>query len=196
MERKIEYTLAVSDEDLQQILKLQAANLPSSLTEKEFKDEGFVSIKHDIATLREMGSMYPHIIAKDKSSDPDKTIIGYTLCMFHSASETVELAKSLFQRIDASQYNGKSMTNWKYFVMGQVCIEKAYRGNGIFQGLYQHMKLTMSPHFDCIVTAISKRNTRSFRAHEKVGFQVIMEYHAVGDDWLVVLWDWKDPIGI
>ena len=140
-----------------------------------------------------MGQLYPHVIAKDKAADGGDKVIGYTLCMLQSASNMVELAKSLFELIDSTQYNGKSMTSLDYFVMGQVCIAKGYRGLGVFQGLYGHMKLKMSPHFDCIVTAISKRNARSARAHEKVGFQVIHEYHSTGDDWMVVLWDWTDP---
>ena len=81
--------------------------------------------------------------------------------------------------------------SFKYFVMGQVCIHKNYRGKGIFDGLYRHMRRVMASNFHGVVTSISTRNQRSLRAHARVGFSTIHEYSTgEGDDWKLVLWDW------
>ena len=77
-----------------------------------------------------------------------------------------------------------------YFVMGQVCVAKDFRGQQVFSDLYQKMKTEMSSHFDCIVTEIATRNTRSIRAHEKVGFETIHIYEDETEEWAIVAWDW------
>jgi predicted GNAT superfamily acetyltransferase len=72
--------------------------------------------------------------------------------------------------------------------MGQVCIAKGYRGQGIFQGLYQEMANQLEPHFEYIITEVSKRNPRSIRAHEKVGFLNVREYTSDdGEEWVILL---------
>ena len=77
--------------------------------------------------------------------------------------------------------------------MGQVCIEKQYRGQGLFQGLYHQLKSNLSPHFEMVITEVSVKNTRSIRAHEKVGFESIKTYATeAGEEWSILLWDWQD----
>ena len=75
--------------------------------------------------------------------------------------------------------------------MGQVCVDKAYRGKGVFDMLYQHHKQVLKDRFDFVVTEISTNNLRSVRAHEKVGFKNIHTYKDAVDEWSVVLWDWE-----
>jgi len=74
--------------------------------------------------------------------------------------------------------------------MGQICIDKTYRGKGIFNILYQKHKELYSHKYDLLVTEISVNNPRSLRAHEKVGFKIIHTYHDALDEWAVVVWDW------
>jgi GNAT superfamily N-acetyltransferase len=187
----VEFTVTQSDEDLQQILELQQANLTANITSEDVQTQGFVSAQHDLETLRIMHQEYPHIIAKTKDVEE---VVGYALCMMRSAEERISILKGLFKEIDAARHQNRSLKDdWKYFVMGQVCVAKSHRGTGVFAALYEQMRRTMASHFDCIVTAISTRNKRSMRAHEKIGFLVIREYSSFGEDWKLVLWDWNDP---
>ena len=76
---------------------------------------------------------------------------------------------------------------FRYILMGQVCVAKDYRGQGVFEGLYRKMQERMAPYFDLIVTEISERNARSLRAHEKVGFVEMTRFQAPdGERWVVV----------
>jgi ribosomal protein S18 acetylase RimI-like enzyme len=75
--------------------------------------------------------------------------------------------------------------------MGQICIEKEYRGKGIVPMLYNKHKEIYSSQYDFILTEISTRNIRSLKAHEKIGFKTIHYHRDQLDEWAVVIWDWK-----
>ena len=182
----IQYCTAESPQDLWQILELQAENLPNCLDEHEMKSQGFVTVKHDAQLLEEMNSQHQHIIAKDGDR-----VIGFALIMLQEFGDKIPVLVPMFQLIDQLSYKEKALNKSNYFVMGQICIDKAYRGQGVFRGLYQTLREHMSPHFEVVVTEIATRNNRSLRAHEKVGFEPIKRYTADGEEWDIVVWDWS-----
>jgi RimJ/RimL family protein N-acetyltransferase len=75
--------------------------------------------------------------------------------------------------------------------MGQVCVAEGYRGRGVFDGMYQKMKEVCRADYDFVITEIAERNTRSIRAHERVGFEILHTFSdaVAGEDWRVVVWD-------
>ena len=183
----IQYTTAESDSDLYGILKLQRENLPSTISREEALEQGFVTIEHDFALLKRMNSPYPHIIAKD-----GEEVVGYTLVMLRDLRDEIQVLVPMFEQINSITYKGKTLRDARYVVMGQVCIAKGYRGQGVFQGLYVEMARRMADDYDYIITEISLRNLRSVRAHHKVGFETIREYQADdGEMWAIVLWEMK-----
>ncbi len=84
------------------------------------------------------------------------------------------------------------MKSSSYLVMGQVYIDKAYRGRGVFDGIYAKMQAEFSSKYDYLITEIASRNTRSRRAHQRVGFEHLLSYSADREQWELVLWDWRD----
>ena len=182
MDQPIVYDIARNQRDLQQIQQLQLENLPDALTEEEAHHQGFVTIRHDLDLLEEMNQPYPHIVARVN----DK-IIGYTLVMLRSMADRIPLLIPMFREIDQTYFADQLLGAGSYVVMGQVCIEKAFRGRGVFAGLYREMGQQLSENFDYIITEVSVRNQRSMRAHEKVGFKRIKQYSAGGDDWVILL---------
>ena len=181
----VTYTTVKSEEDLLQILHLQQQNLPQAISETELQQEGFVTVSHTLPLLRRMNEPYPHIIAKAEG-----IVVGYALVMLRTLDQEIPILQPMFREIHEIEYNGRLLADTPYVVMGQVCIAKALRGKGLFAGLYQHMRQEMSPHFPYLVTEVAKRNPRSMRAHEKVGFQSVKEYGSGGEDWVILLWDW------
>lgn len=177
------YTISEDQSDLEGILKLQQENLPKHLDQVIIQREGFVTVEHNLELLSQMNTPHPHIIAKHGSD-----VVGYTLVMLKEMAASIPVLVSLFQQIDQLQYKGQRLSESSYFVMGQVCIAKSHRGNGLFKGMYDLMREKMQGHFDYLVTTISKSNPRSLRAHAKVGFQTIQTYQdEKGGDWVMVL---------
>jgi hypothetical protein len=182
-----EYGIAKTEIDLSQILSLQQKNLALHLSSEQIREQGFVSVIHDFPLLNLMNEACPHIIAKHEDE-----VVGYALVMLPSFRDKIPLLIPMFDLVDTLSFQGNPLRETPYFVMGQVCIAEAYRGLGLFDGLYQEMKVRMSAHYKLCVTEISSRNTRSLKAHSRVGFQTLREYTSPeGEDWCLVVWDWS-----
>ncbi len=165
-----------SEDELLQILQLQRSNLPTAINLSEKKEEGFVTVQHDLPLLTRMNKACAHVIAKD-----DDKVVGYTLCMTKAFGQEIEVLKPMFKKID------EQLTQQdRYIVMGQVCIDKAYRRQGIFRGLYNHMSTVLKDNYDLIVTEVDADNTRSMQAHYAVGFELLLDYRADHHDWSLI----------
>lgn len=181
------YGPSTTDAHLEQIMALQKANLPKNISIQEAREQGFVTVDHDMETLRDMNTPYHHSTAW-----AGEELAGYALVMETRFRDRIPVLIPMFELLDGIPWRGKPLEEWRYFVMGQVCVAKPYRGQGIFQGLYLDMRSRLSAHFDLVVTEISSRNPRSIRAHEKVGFENIHEYAGPdGEHWVVVGWGWE-----
>lgn len=183
----IKITLARKTADLNRILALQTANLPSALSEDEQAAEGFVSAQHSLATLQAMNQAAAAVIAKDGSS-----LAGYALAMTRDFSQDVPLLTGIFSYQDQLLYQGKTLAAHGYIVMGQVCVAPAYRGQRLVDRMYRYFRGCYALHYPFLVTAIAPRNTRSRRVHQRCGFEEIAIYQAPnGQEWVIVLWDWR-----
>lgn len=175
-----------SETDIRQVLALQQANLPVNITPETAAAQGFVTVKHDPALLFQMNETIPQVIAKDQDQ-----VIGYALVMLPSFQELIPVLKPMFAQLDALSYQGKKLSDFRYYVMGQICIAAAYRGMGVFDQLYQKHRELYAEKFDFCLTEIAARNHRSLKAHARVGFNKIHAYKDETDDWEIVIWDWK-----
>lgn len=118
----------------------------------------------------------PHIIAKDGD-----IVTAYALCMHPMFADKIEILKPMFAEIDAVVPR-----NEKYIAMGQICVGKNYRNQGIFRGLYNAMKAHVQPEFDSIITEVDAKNTRSLKAHYAVGFKELKTYFSDDRDWVLI----------
>jgi RimJ/RimL family protein N-acetyltransferase len=180
-----------SDEDLQQILDLQAKNLHQNLSQEEAESEGFVTIEHDFDLLKRMNSPHPHIVARDARTNQ---VIGYVLVMLPAFRTDIPFAGPMMDQIDQVVYQGQrlggtySSNKAMMVLVGQLCVDKTYRGLGISTAMYREYQRLMEPHFHHVVTLVSSRNPGSMRAHEKVGFQAVHRYGGNQDnDWVVLV---------
>lgn len=176
-----------TDEMLRQVLKLQKANLPRSVTAEEAREQGFVTVGHKLELLREMNTPYGHSCAW-----MGEELAGYALVMETRFRHRIPILFPMFELLDGVPWQGKALREWRYFVMGQVCVGKPFRGQGVFEGLYRDLKERLSAHFDLVVTEIATRNTRSVKAHEKLGFETLHTYTGPeGEEWVIVGWAFR-----
>lgn len=186
----IRTTTARSREALQQILDLQARNLADPLSPAEAAEQGFVTLRHDLPLLERLCGPYRHVVAMDGDR-----LVGYALVMLKEFGSAFPILLPMFEQIDRLTVGERRLVEMSYFVMGQVCVEKEYRGRGVFRGLYEELKEHMSGAFDLVVTEVATRNQRSLRAHEKVGFRRACQYLSPDhEQWEIVTWDWNLPV--
>jgi ribosomal protein S18 acetylase RimI-like enzyme len=181
---EINITVSLEASDIDQILELQDKNHYTKIDADTAKDQGFVYVRHTKDILLNMSKPYGHVVAKLN----DK-VVGYALVMLKSYGNMVPELLSMFDLIDNLNYHSKLISKYNYVVMGQICIDESARGLGIFDALYKKMASYLKEDFDIIVTEIADRNTRSLRAHQRVGFEDIYQYYeaSTGETWHVVV---------
>ena len=180
-------TTVKTEKDLEEIQRLNQQNLRKNLSEEEIAQEGFVSWCYSLDLLKNMHQLAPSIIVKDKEE-----VIAYALVTLKEASVFHNDLRVMIENLQPVIYKNRPLLLYNFYLMGQVCIDKSYRGKGVFSLLYQEHKKVYSPKYELLVTEISTNNKRSLKAHEKVGFKEIHTYHDNMDEWTVVVWDWRN----
>ncbi|MDP5107016.1 MAG: GNAT family N-acetyltransferase [Polaribacter sp.] len=172
----ISYTKATSVDELKQIMELQKINLFENLSEEERKEQGFVTVKHTLEILQAMNNACPHTIAKH-----EEKVVGFALSMTKDFAGEIDVLKPMFAEIS------KIVADENYLVMGQICIDKNYRKQGVFKGLYHFMKSDICKNsYSSIITEIDIKNERSLNAHQSVGFELLKDFTAGDKNWRIV----------
>ena len=126
--------------------------------------------------LKVMNKVCPHIIAKS-----DSRVVGYALCMHPQFADEIAVLRPMFAEIDSVLPK-----NDKYIVMVQVCIDKAFRRQGVFRQLYRTMQDAVRPEFHRIITEVDTENTRSLQAHYAIGFVDLKSYQLDHRVWKLI----------
>ena len=177
--------VATADE-LLQINKLNRQNLKSNLSKDEQQEQGFVTWLYDIPLLQKIHTIAPSVIVKNNDQ-----VVGYALVTPVEAHSFHPDLTRMIDHLEKLKYHGAPLSSHSYYIMGQVCIDKEFRGKGIFNMLYQKHRELYNDKYRLLVTEISTANYRSQKAHEKIGFKTIHNYKDALDEWNVVVWDWQ-----
>ncbi len=178
----LRYGTASTDDELHQIIKLQRDNHTSSVSPLQAREEGFVTVMHSFPLLKEMNKAAPQIIARDS-----ERVVGYALVMLKSFSEMIPVLQPMFDKLRAVKYEQRTITDHSFYVMGQICIDRSYRGQGVFDALYQKHEEIYGGGFELCVTSVSTSNVRSMRAHERVGFRIVHTFRDAMDEWNILV---------
>lgn len=76
-----------------------------------------------------MNDACPHTLAMD-----GEQVVGYALTMLESFRNEIPILTPMFETAD------RLLPTKNYLAMGQICIDKPYRGQGLFKGLYRFYK--------------------------------------------------------
>lgn len=184
---EITYGLTSTQQDLLGIIDLQKANLPVNITTEEKQLQGFVTVVHALEDLQKLHRIAPHIIARS-----GEQVVGYVLAMTAASARDIPVLVPMFELFGQITYHGKPVADYRYMVVGQVCVDKHFRGRGVFDRCYQTYCERFAPDYDFAITEIDVENTRSLKAHARLGFKEIHRYQAPnGVNWSIVLWEWR-----
>jgi hypothetical protein len=129
-------TIVSTTDELEQIRRLNQQNLRQSLSAEEMEKEGFVSWSYTLELLQNMHDLAPSIIAKH-----DDKVVGYALVMPKEASAFHKDLDTMIKNLQPVIYRDKPLLSYNFYLMGQVCIHKEYRGKGLFSSMYgEHKK--------------------------------------------------------
>ncbi|MBK9729974.1 MAG: GNAT family N-acetyltransferase [Chitinophagaceae bacterium] len=180
------------DSQVEEILQLQQSNLAQFLNEKEISEQGFVTVQHEPDVLKTMNHQSPSIIATF-----NQKVVGYALVMPKNFRNSVPVLEPMFRIIDSLSYKSLPLSSYNYFIMGQVCIQKNFRGQGVFDQLYAKLRDSLSNRYQLLITEVANRNQRSINAHLRVGLKTIHRYtDSDGENWELMVWDWRSTLYI
>ncbi len=175
--------VASTDRHFEQILDLQRRNHVQSLPPEIQDREGFVFAQHSVPLLRRMAAEIPQAIALN-----DDIVVGYCLAMPVLLRDEVPVLTPMFDHFSGCDFRGRPLSEIRFFVGGQVCVDRDYRGQGLLARLYEHVRVSAPTGYELRVTEISVRNQVSVRAHARMGFETISSYSDDREDWVVVAW--------
>lgn len=183
----IEYSTVRNDEDIRGILNLLESNLAIHVPDEVEGDEGFVTMAYSLADLKRMHEVEPSIIARENDR-----VIAYVLALDPLITKDFPMLAPLLKLFDEINYEGKLISAYHYLIIGQACIDKDYRGKGIFKKIYAAYKEQFKDTYDFAISEIATRNKRSMNAHKAIGFIPVFEYTGPdGIAWTVVVYDWQ-----
>ena len=177
--------LVNKDSELTGIRLLQSRNLKGNLSDAEAIDQGFLIAEYDLGYLRQMNDCRPSVIALDGDR-----VVGYALVATKESRAGHPLLSDLFHPIDQLYFKQEPLRDVEYVVVGQLCVDKDYRGTGLVPQLYRLFRASLEMDYRYAITDVAKANRRSLQAHRKIGFQAIHSINFDGLEGDVVLWDW------
>lgn len=173
------------DWEIEGIKALEEENNLTNISKEESDIEGFVTASYSLSLLRKMNEIEPSIIALHGNK-----VIGYAMVTNQELYGQHSLLDSLFDVLENMDYRGKKLGEAKVVLVGQLCVAKPYRGQGLVPKMYDYFKECLINQYDYCVTDISEANPKSIRVHEKCGFKIIDTLSYEGVKWHIVMWDW------
>ncbi len=170
--------------DIPGVLALQEKNLFANLSEEERK-AGFVTTPFTIPQLETIITAKGLFVAEDKDE-----IIAYIFAGTWEYFFQWAIFPFMASRLPELSFNGQSITTNNSFQYGPVCIALEYRGQGLFQKLFEEMRSTWLSDYSISITFINQVNDRSTKAHtQKLGWEIIDEFDFNGGQYFGLAYD-------
>ncbi len=171
--------------DIPQIESLQKRYHVSFINEEE-KKNGFVTTLFTPEQLTELIEQEDGI---SLACDGDK-VVAYAMAGSWQFWSKWPLFQYMIADLPNTQYLGQTLTTENSYQYGPVCIDMAYRGQGVLQALFAHSARQMNQRYPILITFINHVNPRSYKAHtEKVGLEVIKNFSFNGNNYYELGYD-------
>lgn len=171
--------------DITGILSLQEKNLYRNLNGLERK-KGFVTTPFTQGQIEEIIGQNGVFIAETTEG----ILIAYAFAGSWHYFEQWEIFNYMVSRFPTLSFKGNDITTANSFQYGPVCIDKAYRGKGVLNLLFEEMRLEFVKKYPFSITFINKMNLISEKAHvEKLGWEIIDHFDFNGNSYLGLAFD-------
>lgn len=159
-------------EDISQILELHYRYQVDSINEEDKKD-GFITTAFTEDQLSEL-------IEKEQGlfvAVTNNNIVAYAMAASWTYWARWPMFAHMIKDLPNITYKDIVLNVENSYQYGPVCVDKHYRGKGVFEGVFKFSLNEMSQKYPVLVTFINKINPRSFAAHtRKVGLEVVKEF--------------------
>src|SRR5690554_131764 len=173
--------------DINGILSLQEKYLYRNLSKEERK-KGFVTTPFTITQIEEIIAQRGMFVGSDECN----VVVAYAFAGSWKYFEQWEIFNYIVSRFPQLSYKGGEITTENSFQYGPVCIDEQYRGTGLFNKLFEEMRIELLKRYPISITFINKINTISEIAHtKKLGWEIIDEFEFNNNNYIGLALDMK-----
>lgn len=166
--------------DIPSVIELQELNLFANLSAEQ-RREGFVTTPFSIAQIENILLQRGLFVAENGEG----RIIAYVFAADWEYFSQWEIFSHMVSRFPLLTFNGQAITTENSFQYGPICIDKAYRGRGLINHIFEEMRLEFSKRYPLALTFINAVNVVSEMAHtKKLGWEVIDRFEFGGKQYL------------
>ena len=150
-------------QDIEAIMQLQEKYHVSNLTEAEKQTKGFVTMKVTHEQFMHLTSKGGVFIAVADSGE----LTAYALTSDWAYYSQWSIIQEMESHLTDFSLQNTAITTKNSFQYGPVCIDEAFRGQGILGQLFETIQGVYAPNYAFAITFINKQNVRSMRAHAR-----------------------------
>ncbi|MBP6236284.1 MAG: hypothetical protein KA536_09090 [Saprospiraceae bacterium] len=166
------------------IITLQNKYLYAYLTAEERK-KGFVTTPFTELQIEKAIDEKGLFIAID-----GELVVGYVFAGTWAYFSAWPIFPLMIERLMGKNFGDMIISDTNTFQYGPVCIDEKYRGTGLFNLLFEGMRIEMAKKIPIGLTFINQINTHSYHAHtKKLGLEMIDTFSFNGNEYYTLAFD-------
>lgn len=170
-------------DDIYELLSMHKKFHVDTIPEKD-KPDGFVTTPFTEELLTELIRDEKGIFVAREGD----VIGGYCMAASWQFCSKWPMFQYMISRLHEVPYRDETLTMENSYQYGPICIDKPYRGKGVFQGLFQFALKEMSKKYPFMVTFVNKSNPRSVKAHaDKLKLDLLKEFQYNNNHYLELI---------
>ena len=172
------------------VLSLQERNLYANLTIQE-REKGFVTTPFTVPQLEAIIQLNGLFVATNKQGK----IIAYVFAGDWDYFSQWDIFKLMITRFPQLSFKGQDITTQNSFQYGPICIDIAYRGQGVLQAIFEEMRIVFVHRYPISITFINQVNDVSTIAHtKKLGWKIIDHFEFNKNQYLGLAFDMTQSV--
>lgn len=172
-------------DDIKDVLTLHAKYQIDTIEEEDKKD-GFITTAFTKEQLTKLIEEEQGLLIAIK----DDKVIAYVMAASWQFWSAWPMFQHMIKDLPNLHYLGQNLNETNSYQYGPVCVDKAYRGIGTLEKIFEFARKHMAKRYAILVTFINKINPRSFKAHrDKLGLEVIQEFTYNNNEYYELVYD-------
>lgn len=168
--------------DLDSILALHKRYHVNTITAED-KPDGFVTTNFTPEQLN-------NLLEKEKGitiATVGDTVISYAMAASWEFWSEWPLFAHMIEKLPEHSYHGQVLGVENSYQYGPMCVDKAYRGTGVFEKVFTASLHSMKERYPTMVTFINQINHRSYAAHtQKVKLDRVCTFQFNNNDYYML----------
>ncbi len=174
--------------DIPGILALQELYLHRSLSPEERKS-GFVTTPFTKYQIEDRVNNSGLFVTEDEGK-----IIAYIFAGKWEFFEQWPIFPYMTSRFPHLSFKDYELTTTATFQYGPVCVDKQYRGKGVFNHTFEAMRLEWIKAFSLSITFINAVNEVSIKAHDKLGWKMFDRFYFNDNQYLSLAFEMEQSV--